>query len=179
VLALLAVAYFGYFTLLESYKVESYLLYTVPLFTVVLSSCVCRFWNHYPSMKIALAACVLVVAGLEMVRNARFIMIDQYHRQYLPAIAFLNRQPRPGLLFGPAELTWRLDAKDALVEDLWLGCRSDRKADYIVTNDNLQDGVKELVRSSPAMFACQIKMFESEYRKVYDDVGYVVWRRRL
>ena len=73
ILVAVTILYFLYFALFESYKNESYLVYTVPLFTVTLALWVHWCRSHYPSYRLLLFVAVCLFVGLQLVRDVHFI----------------------------------------------------------------------------------------------------------
>jgi 4-amino-4-deoxy-L-arabinose transferase-like glycosyltransferase len=178
ILVSMTIVYFLYFTLLESYKIESYLVYTVPLFTMTLAVWVDWCWRNHPSCRRLLVASVGLFVGLQLLRNVRNIQLDTFHKNYLPVVAFLKERISPSTsIFGPAELTWGLGLRDALIDDIWLGCRTGKTAKFIVINQNMEDSMQELARTSPDIFQCETSMLENRYRSLYHQSGYNVWER--
>ena len=177
-LAAITVLYFLYFTLFESYKIESYLLYSVPLFTVMLALWVHWCWSHHPSYRWLLFGSVCLFAGLQLARDARLIQLDHFHKSYLPVISFLKERTSPSTsMFGSAELTFGLGLRDHLIDDIWLGCRSGKTAEIIVIDEKTQDRIEHLARTTPDVFACETNMLRNRYRILYDQSGYKVWER--
>jgi hypothetical protein len=168
--------YFLCFALIESYKNEAYLVYTVPLFTVTLAVWVDWCWSHRPAYRWLLVGAVCLVIGLQLLRDVRTIQLDTFHKSYLPVISFLKERTYSSTtMFGPAELVWGLGLRESLIDDLWLGCRSGKTAKIIVTNQNTQDGMQELAKTTPDIFECETNMLRNHYQLSYDQSGYKVW----
>jgi 4-amino-4-deoxy-L-arabinose transferase-like glycosyltransferase len=181
ILVSMTIIYFLYFTLLESYKNESYLVYIVPLLTVTFAVWVdwrWRCWSHRTSYRRLLVGSVCLFVGLQLLRDVRTIQLDTFHNSYLPVISFLNEHTSPSTtMFGPAELVWGLGMRESLIQDLWLGCRSGKTAKIIVTNENIRDGIQELAKTAPDVFACETNMLKNRYRVLYDHSGYKVYEQ--
>src|SRR5207248_1637010 len=106
----------------EGFKEGSYLFYSASMFTIVMALVIQWSWSTGAMPRYLLAAIVLVLVTLQLVRVERILVADSYHRDYLPAIKVLKGLTTESTtIFGPAEIGFGLGFKSTFTDDFWLG----------------------------------------------------------
>jgi 4-amino-4-deoxy-L-arabinose transferase-like glycosyltransferase len=179
-LLLFTVLYFGYMALLEGFKTYLYLVHILPLFTAVLAVGVawCRRRRLVPLPVLALAVAGFV--GLQLARTGRAIAADGYRTHYLPAVSFLKAHAAPSdVVMGSAELAFELGYRESLVDDIRLGHRSGKRADWIVVDEaRYADNLQQMARTEPEAHRHAMGLLEREFQPVYRQGSYTIYARR-
>lgn len=169
---------FLFFTFMEGTKAAYYLIYLVYPFTAALALFARWFWQSYPRLKPVVA---LAIAGLLVIQAggvAFRIRRDPYHREYLPAVAFLQSQAGPhDLIMGSHELGFTIGFKDNFVDDHLLGLNTGKWADYLFVEEVYKLRFETVQLKDPAQFQ-QLQQRLAQYHGIYDQNFYQVLQRQ-
>ena len=104
---------------------------------------------------------------------------DSYHKSYLPAVAFLNRNSNPNtMITGTAELSFGLAFYDSLSDDKYIGYYSGRRPDMIVIDSRYEEEHEGVRIKQPEIYRHIQDLLAREYLKVYDQTPYRIYARR-
>jgi 4-amino-4-deoxy-L-arabinose transferase-like glycosyltransferase len=166
--------YFVFYTFFEGTKASYYLMYFVYPLTAAVVLVARWCWQHYPRahpvVALGLAALFVVQTGGALYRIRR----DAYHKEYLPAVAYLQAHAKPGdLIMGSHELGFSLGFRDGFVDDHLLGVETGRRASLILLEEIYQGRLDTLQLKQPEEFA-KVRERLAEYQVIYDDKNYQV-----
>jgi hypothetical protein len=176
-LGLIAI-YFAFYTFLEGTKASYYLIYFVYPLTAALVIFTRWCWQSYPRARpvvaLGVAALFVVQTGGVLYRIRR----DAYHKEYLPAAAFLDAHARPGdLIVGSHELGFTIGFHDNFVDDHLLGLKTGRHPDWILLEEIYQGRLDTEQMKHPEQFA-ELQKLLANYQVVYDQKNYRVLELR-
>ena len=135
-LGLTVLAFFGV-TVLDGFKQLYYLLYTVPLFAVLLAVWISHVWDDGGRLRWVAAAVVVPLIAIDTATTVVRIRQNRYQSDFLGSAEFLKRHARPGdLIIGSAELAFQFGFDGRVVDDYRLGYRSGRRPAWIVLDQN-------------------------------------------
>jgi 4-amino-4-deoxy-L-arabinose transferase-like glycosyltransferase len=187
VFPILALLSFSYLAFASPSKFSYYLPHT----TMFMAACFgvfvshLRTWGTRPAGNLAvrmpkalLAAAVMMVAGVELSGLIYRIVQDPLHRSYLPAIAAIRKNSKPGsLVMGSGELWFQLYSERQVRYDPALGFRNHLKPSLFVM-DTAYDALHERDREAdPAIYA-YVRDSLARSQVVYSDGYYRVYVER-
>ena len=178
-LLILAAIYFAYFTFFEGTKLYLYLVHTAPLYVAILALWIRWIWMNRRAVRWITAPAVCGLILIHLAGSAYVMRRDSYHKNYLPAISFLNQNSSPAsTIIGTAELSFGLAAYDSLSDDKYIGYYSGRRPDLIVVDSRYEEE-HELVRvKQPEIYRHINDLLASEYHQVYAQAPYRIYARR-
>jgi hypothetical protein len=148
--------------------------YLVHLAWLLAAAAAASYHWHSRRVWLGLLACLIL---LQTGYAAALIAQRGYTRTYLPAVAELQRDMRPGqLVMGSAELAFGLGFNRVL-DDANLGYFSGKRADFIVIDINYRAHLAELAHTRPALYEALASVLAGQYRLVYSNSGYSVYAR--
>lgn len=171
--------YFLLLSILDAQKAYYYLPHVIPFFAALLV-----LWlrlgvakRRLPTWLAAGAAIVLVTVGAGgTVFRCR---IDTYKSSYAPLVQFLRQTMKPdSTLVGAASLGFGLGFPPTLVDDARLGYLSGRTPDFIAVSAEYDMVFADYRRREPEFYRFIQNRLTKEYRMVYDQAGWRVYRRR-
>jgi hypothetical protein len=180
-LGVLAILYFFAFSILESTKPPFYLVHITPLLACCLALWSWSVWRAGGGFRWAGPCVVAVVLGIQLVWIAGAIRQDTYHKAYLPAMAFLSREAQPGsLIIGNSELGFYFGFFGGhVVDDASLGYYSGKRADFLAVDVNgYREAFKGFASRDPGLDRYVRKTLTDDYRIVYENPVYTIYRRR-
>ncbi len=163
-----------FYTFLEGTKASYYLIYFVYPLTAALVVFVRWCWQNYsrarPLFAVALAGLFLVQIGGAAYRIHR----DAWHREYMPAVAYLQTHAKPGdLIIGSHDLGFTLGFQKDFMDDSLLGLQTGKRANFIVIEEVYRGRFDTLQLRHPDQFA-NVQQILSNYQVVYDNGLYQV-----
>jgi len=169
---------FLFFTFMEGTKAAYYLVYLIYPFTAAVALVARWFGLNYPRLRplalLGLAGIIVIQTGGDVYRIRR----DPYHKEYLPAVAFLKNRTGPNdLIMGSHELGFTIGFTDNFVDDHLLGLDTGRWADFILVEEIYQGRFDTVLLKNPRQYAA-LKERLSQYRVVYDQSFYQVLERQ-
>jgi hypothetical protein len=166
--------------LFEGAKVPAYLLHVVPWLSVALAIAVADYRTGRRGPRLVPVAALGLVFFLDVVRVAVPAMRDKYHRQFLPAARYLERNTLASdLIMGPAELGFAIGFDRNLIDDIMMGTTTGKSARFIVMDGRYQDYLQSIRITAPAAYEPAARQLAEKYQKVYDEAGFQIYRRRL
>lgn len=170
----LVAIYFCFYTFLEGTKASYYLIYFVYPLTalVVVFARWCWVERRVPLQMTgaALAALIMIQAGGAIYRIRR----DAYHKEYLPAVAFLRARAHGGdLIIGSYELGFRVGFRDGFLDDHLLGLKTGKIADFILMEE-IYAGRLETVRLKDPQEYAELRKRLSQYHVIYNEKNYTI-----
>ena len=171
--------YFLVLAFTDGRKSMNYTVHVIPLYAALVAAWLVWLWrNHGPAVRGIL---VTVVIGLSLVHAggvAYQVRKDAYHKDYLPAIAFIKQNVSSDqLLMGPGVLGFGLAFPANLIDDFRLGALSGKTPSWIVVNDWYEGWFGGLKSSEPAAYQFVRNRLENEYRPVYQHGSYTIYSR--
>src|SRR5450755_176322 len=166
--------YFLFYTFLEGTKAAYYFIYLVYPYTAAVVVFVRWCWRSSvrmrPLLALGLAGMFVIQAGGIVYRIRR----DPYHREYLPAVRFLQARVQHGdLIMGSHELGFTIGFSDNFVDDHLLALDTGRRADFILVEEIYQGRFDTVRLKNPVQF---IRLQErlAQYQVIYDEKTYQV-----
>jgi len=177
-LALWAIHFLG-LSLLEGQKLSIYVVHIAPLFAMLCGVTWVEFWRRKLLPRTALAAAGLLLVAIPVGGILLKIRTDTYHKNHLPAVAFLQRTARPpDVVMGYAGLGFDYGFAKRLLDDSELGCRSHIAPAYIVIEQIYRNNVRDMVEAGHPCADFLTRRLSDEYTCVYDHNFYQVYARR-
>lgn len=172
-LLMLAGIHFTFFWLFEGLKLPNYLVHLLPIGVTLAVLAGRDFLEARPRAGIALAAMVVVLQATAVFQQSRR---DSMRNVYLPVVDLLQR--RQGMtITGPAEFAFAVGFEGALRDDLRLGYYSGRRPDLFITGGWQRAWLERADKREPAVARAIRQKLKSEYREIYRNSSYVVYRR--
>jgi 4-amino-4-deoxy-L-arabinose transferase-like glycosyltransferase len=158
--------------------------YYLPHTTVMMAACLGVFLfavSDSPRWKPILAVAA-IVAAIQLGAGAALIRQDEYHRDYLPVIAAIERNcPRNGLIMSQSELWFGLLHDQTVLNDYRLGFRNGLVPNAFVMDSVFRDLHERDRESDPASYRHVQELIgqsRSIYKDSYSEV-YITHRRAL
>jgi hypothetical protein len=180
-LGILAVVYFFVFGVLEAAKNPFYLVHLTPLAASCLGVWGWLEWNEARARRWAAAGAVAVVVVLQTAWTAYACWQNPYRREYLPAMAYLDRNVMPAAtIIGDSELGFHFGFYNKNVtDDSTLGYYTGNHPDFIVVDDNgYHEAFKWYLPGYPDLDRYIRKTLSEDYQPVYTGRVYTIYRRR-
>ena len=178
VLLALAFIEFWTMTLLDGHKQTWYLTYMTLPFAALLALVFEWFWNRFPQLRWLAVLCFVGLIGLQAGGAALRMRFNVYKNQFLPAATYINQHAKPEeMVMGSAELGFGIGFDRNLVDDILIGFKSGYRPEFIVQESNWQTLMEIFRTERPPVFAHMQRLFTQEYRLVYDENGYKIWKR--
>jgi 4-amino-4-deoxy-L-arabinose transferase-like glycosyltransferase len=157
-----------------------YLIHFLLPLTAILAVWLCSSWDARSLPRWALAGLLAVIAGMQLVTAASRIRQDDYHKNYLAATSFLQKHAaRSDRIFGSAELAFEVGWYGPLIDDYRLGCRTGKKAAYVVLDQNRYvEWIGNLQKQEPETYRFIHNMLDSEFKLVHRDGAYQIYARK-
>jgi hypothetical protein len=172
-LLMLAGIHFTFFWLFEGLKLTNYLVHLLPILATLAVLAGRDFLEARPRARIAFVAIVVV---LQVTAAFQELRGSSMRTAYLPVVDLLQRHP--GLtVTGPAEFAFAVGFEGALRDDLRLGYYSGRRPDLFITNGWQRDWLERADKREPAVARAIRQKLKSEFREIYRNSDYVVWKR--
>jgi 4-amino-4-deoxy-L-arabinose transferase-like glycosyltransferase len=172
-LLMLAGIHFTFFWLFEGLKLTNYLVHLLPILATLAVLAGRDFLEVRPRARIAFVAIVVV---LQVTAAFQELRGSSMRTAYLPVVDLLQRHP--GLtVTGPAEFAFAVGFEGALRDDLRLGYYSGRRPDLFITNGWQRDWLERADKREPAVARAIRQKLKSEFREIYRNSDYVVWKR--
>jgi hypothetical protein len=179
-IAVIALAYFFVFGLLESTKPPFYLVHITPLMACCLAVWTWLEWNKEGVRRWAVAAVAGILVTTQVAWIAYACWQNPYRTAYAPAMTFLDRTAgSKSLIFGGSELGFHFGFYNNVVDDATLGYYSGKRANFIVVDDNgYGEAFKGYVARHPDLGRYVRKTLTEDYREVYRGPIYTIYQRR-
>ncbi len=169
VLVAMAVSAFVALAVLDGMKSPHYMIVTCTVFAALWGVVVSSGLGRRSTAALALLAgsgflLVHVAAAVQRARN------DTYHKQFLPAIEFLEANGAGGTdrIVGPAELWFGLGPRAALLDDMRLGYYSGWHPRWIVTDEFYETAFEGFRVDEPVVWR-HVQDVLGHYDKVYSN----------
>ncbi len=170
----------GVFFLIQCFfnqKLYLYLAHIVPLYDAVLAFVIVWLWSSRRVPRFVLAGFLVLIAAVQAGGLSYRAGLDEYRRQYLPAVRFLRANLSPGaLVSGSAALIYDLPPGQ-LVYDRTLGYYNGRKPSFVVCEDAMDENIEGL-RSQPALYRFVRGRLAGEYDLVYRSTSFKIYKAR-
>jgi hypothetical protein len=180
-LGILAVVYFFVFGVLEAAKNPYYLVHLTPLAAGCLAVWAWLEWNEGRARRWAAAGAVALVVLLQTAWTAYACWQNPYRREYLPAMAYLDRNAMPAaMIIGDSELGFHFGFYNKNVtDDSTLGYYTGKHPDFIVVDDNgYHEMFKSYLPKYPGLDGYIRKTLTEDYQPVYTGRVYTIYRRK-
>jgi 4-amino-4-deoxy-L-arabinose transferase-like glycosyltransferase len=175
-LLIIAALWFGYFTFFEGTKLYLYLVHPAPVYVTLLAAVIRTWWSRGRVFRLAAATAVIGAVAVGLAGSAFVMLRDSYHKNYLPAMSFLNQTVgADSLVFGTSELSFGLRNYDTLLDDKWLGYHTSRKADLIVLDSRYEQEQQAAAKREPEILQHVNHILSRGYRLVYDGKPYHIF----
>jgi len=169
---------FLFFTFLEGTKAAYYLIYLVYPLTAGTALFVRWCWLSYPRLHSIIALGVVGIFAIQIGGVVYRIRRDAYHREYLPAVAFLRSHAKPGdRITGSHELGFTIGFRDNFVDDHLLGLNTGKWPDLVFVEEIYQLRFDTVRLKDPALYR-RLRERMAQYQVIYDRNFYQIWERR-
>jgi hypothetical protein len=178
-LLIISALFFAHQTFLEGTKLYLYLVHITPLYAAMLAAWVHSCWvnRRAPRRIMAPAFCGLIL--LHLAGSVYVMARDSYHKSYMPAVDFLNRNSdERSSIMGTSELSFDLKYCDSLLDDKYLGYNSGRAPDFIVVDARYEQEHEDVRENRPEIYEHVNRLLAEDYRQVFDRAGYRIYARR-
>ena len=168
-------------TIIDNYKVQWYLIHTVPFFGAVAGFVLAAILPRFKPL-VASGILVVVLAGVLAVPLAGVVRAsarDPYHRGYLPAVEYVRRCAFAGsLVMASSEFGFGYGFDQNLIDDIRLGAYTGASADMIVTDSRHQDAWSRFKRIEPDAYEHITAILADDYEKTLVTPTHTVYVRR-
>ncbi|MGA2132411.1 MAG: glycosyltransferase family 39 protein [Bryobacteraceae bacterium] len=169
---------FLFFTFLEGTKAAYYLIYLVYPLTAVTVVFARWCWQRYPRARPAVGLCLCGVFAIQTGGVLYRLRRDAFHKEYLPAVAFLRSHAKPGdLVAGSHELGFLLGFQGHFVDDHLLGLNTGRWPDFIFVEEIYRLRFETVQLKNPAQYT-QLRERLAHYTIVYDKDFFQILERQ-
>ena len=176
VLGLIAL-YAFFFTFMEGTKAAYYLIYFVYPLTAAMVILVRWFWVNAAPMRPLIA---VGLAGLFVIQTggiAYRIRRDAWHKEYLPAVAFLRAHAKPGdLIVGSHELGFTIGFQPDFVDDHLLGLNTGKWPDYIFVEEIYRGRFDTVKLKNPEEYD-KLQTRLTQYHPIYKENDFEILER--
>jgi 4-amino-4-deoxy-L-arabinose transferase-like glycosyltransferase len=158
-------------------KFTNYLIYMIPLYAAGLAIFVNWCWQRRVLRRTIVAGLVAFVT-LQLVSSVhRMARLDTYHRNYLPAAAFLQQRLATGQkVIGSAALAFQVGF-DRVTHDDYLGFYSGQQPEFLFLDDDSQAGLDYIRRNRPDQARYVNRVLSGDFRLIYQHNSYEVYQR--
>jgi len=151
-LAMIA-TYFLVLTYTDGRKSQTYLIHIIPLYCAAMAFLFWWIWKTYRMGRLLAVGYIALLYLIHLGGVAYQVRLDAYHKTYLPAIGFLKTATTPSeRIMGPAILGFGLMFPSNLNDDIRLGFRSGKTADWIVINEWYSGSFEEMKTMEPEAY---------------------------
>jgi len=155
-------------------KLTLYLVHVVPFYDAVLAVALLWLWNQRRIHRFLVIAAVASLASLQVCGVLLRARLDEYHREYLPAISYLRgHAPQNSRVVGTAALYYGRPFQQTIY-DSTLGYYSGRKPDYIVLDDAMNENIRGL--HNPRVLQFVQNRLTHEYCLVFEGTIYKIYK---
>lgn len=169
---------FLFLTFFDATKAAYYLIYLVYPLTAATVLFARWCWRTYPRARPVLVLCL---AGMFVIQTGGVlyrIRRDAYHKEYLPAVAFLRAHSQPhDLIMGSHELGFAIGFQDNFADDHLLGLNTGKWPDFIFVEEIYRLRFETVRLKDPAEYA-KLQERLSHYQPVYDKNFFQVLERQ-
>lgn len=165
--------HFCFFWLLEGLKLSNYLLHLIPLL-VLMALLGGRDLLESGTRKICLA--VIGLLALNVTALFQNFEADSKSQSMDPVFRILEDR-RGSVITAPAEFAFYLGFDGQMQDDHRLGFYTGRKPDLFVTNSWQRDWLEHADKSEPEVAKAIRTALDMDYREIYRNESFVVWRR--
>lgn len=178
-LLLLWLVYFLTMAIYDNTKEIKYALQIVVLYDALLAVALTWWWRNAIRWRMAVAAVaavfIAVSAGGLLYTSLRR---DAYHGSYLPMTSFLKRHAGPkDMIFAGSEAGFALGFDRNIVDDRAYGYFSHKSPDFIVLGTDVRDRQTRARLAGSEILRHLDAMLERDFRRVYSNGGYDIFRR--
>ncbi|HEY3743558.1 MAG TPA: glycosyltransferase family 39 protein [Bryobacteraceae bacterium] len=150
-------------TLLNGFKAPMYMIYLLPFYNVVLALGFICLWHAGIDGKVFAAAAMSGLVALQILASVEHIRADEYHRDYLPAIADLKLERSQGKsMVGTVALGFGLGFT-GFQDDWRLGEYSHLKPDVLVLDRSYRDFASRFEKDEPQVFLHIVSTLTTNY----------------
>jgi hypothetical protein len=165
-------------TFLNGFKGYFYLIYVLPLYNSILAAWLLNRWETRRIPWRGLAAAVgLAFVALQLAISVLHIRADEYHRDYLPAVADLVRDRSEGkTILGDAALGFGLQYS-GFHDDTRMGMYSGLSPDVLVIDRAYRMYTGFFVANEPAVFDHVVTLLSKDYRLTAQHGSFWIFER--
>jgi len=165
-------------TFLNGFKGYFYLIYVLPLYNSVLAAWLLNRWETRSIPLRGLAAALgLAFVAMQIAISVLHIRADEYHRDYLPAVADLVRDRSQGkTILGDAALGFGL-RYNGFHDDIRMGMYSGLSPDVLVIDRAYRMYTGYFVTDEPAVFDHVVTMLTTNYRLAAQHGSFWIFER--
>jgi 4-amino-4-deoxy-L-arabinose transferase-like glycosyltransferase len=182
--ALLLIGTFQYvfMALFDGLKGSAYLVHALPLCAAFLAFSI---W-FYTGTQATSRRTVWIVAPLFAIFTGiqfESILRDMIHSperwDYQSAVDFIRREKIPPQIIAGAEFAFEFGFESGMVDDPRLGYYSGKRPEYIAANPIYRGWINRSATLYPDIHAYQVQLLSHEYRIIFQNANYTIYRRIL
>jgi hypothetical protein len=151
-------------TFLNGFKAANYLVYLIPFYCAALAFGLLALSDRSPLGKLIAAAIGIGFVFLQLGDSIQHIQADEYHREYLPAVAQLQEERSAGKsVLGTSALGFGLGFQ-GFGDDWRLGLYSGLKPDILLLDRSYRDFAQWFETDEPPTFNHLVSTLTVDYR---------------
>jgi len=181
ILALFAPLYMLLFAIFEGGKMQYYLVYLTPPMALCLAIASVWLWNRPGNLRWLVVCLLCGTMLLQISGTATVVARRAYQRDFLTTAHYLEEHREPSeLVYGCGEWAFALGFYDRFKIDTTLGYTTGKLARFIVwENRCMQQAFEGYQLKAPPVYQYMAELLAREYRVVYKNNFYTVYRRDL
>ncbi len=169
-----------YQTFVDGNKLSYYLILIIPFYAAVTAIVISYLWQRRLIWKTAIVVFIAGLASLQAGGVALRIRQNEYQRAYLPAVEYLQRHATGAdLIMASCDLGFSYGFKPNLDDDIFLGYYTGKKPAYIVVDEIYAGNIDGWKINEPAVHQFIVDRLSHEYKEVYDQNGYRIYKRKI
>jgi len=155
-----------------------YMIHLVLPLVGILAVWMVFMWRNRPQWRWAVAGLAGALALTHGAVLAARFRANPYHREYLPAVAFLKAHPANGWIMAAPELIFGLNFPSNLLDDYRLGYLTGKRPGIVVLDRNrYQEWIAALRTKEPAAYSYIQSMLEREFKPAFSNAAYRIYLR--
>jgi hypothetical protein len=136
-------------------------------------------WRAMPNWRYVLGVIVVALMCIQVSVTVSRFRKDPYKNKFVPAAEFVRTIRKPGEpVMASSEMALCLGFDSSFIDDYRLGYRSGKRADILVLDEaRYQAWIGLLAKQDPQNYWFIQRLLASQYRPVYDQDGYRIYKR--
>ena len=175
----LTLIYFFGLAIIDGQKLSVYLIYIVPLYSVLLAMWVYHMREKQILIKIPVFIGIAGLLALQVGGVAVRCKQNTYGKHYLPAMEYLNQTATDDdLIMGSADLRFALKSTANHIADGAFGMKTGKRPKYIVYDPGIEHSWKSSEHDNPEFYTYFPNLLKNEYEVTYENTAFKVYTRR-
>jgi len=168
--------YFVIMWLFEGLKLRVYMVHTLPMFAGLGALWIWYWTEGKPRVR---ATVVALIVAIQFIGIGVGYRINQYHREHLPAAAFMKEHGRPGsLIMASGQFAFEFGYDGRLTDDVRLGYFTGKTPEFYVRDVWYGEWVDHAQTRDPAVYRHIMGTLAAKYREVFRNPGFIIYQLR-